>query len=42
MEGAHLIRYYGWYSNKARGLRRKAVEQPGGASLVAASTARRG
>jgi len=22
--GAHLIRYYGWYSNKARGLRRKA------------------
>ena len=21
--GSHLIRYYGWYSNKARGLRRK-------------------
>ena len=25
--GAHLIRYYGWYSNKTRGLRRKAAEQ---------------
>jgi hypothetical protein len=24
-KGAHLIRYYGWYSNKARGMRRKAV-----------------
>ena len=24
-KGAHLIRYYGWYSNKARGLRRKAA-----------------
>ncbi len=24
--GAHLIRYYGWYSNKGRGLRRKAAE----------------
>ena len=22
-QGAHLIRYYGWYSNQARGLRRK-------------------
>ena len=22
-KGAHLIRYYGWYSNKARGLRRQ-------------------
>ena len=22
----HLIRYYGWYSNKARGMRRKAAE----------------
>jgi hypothetical protein len=27
-KGAHLIRYYGWYSNKARGMRRKAAEQP--------------
>ena len=26
-KGAHLIRYYGWYSNKARGLRRKAVAE---------------
>ena len=25
-KGAHLIRYYGWYSNKARGLRRKQAE----------------
>jgi hypothetical protein len=25
-KGAHLIRYYGWYSNKARGMRSKAAE----------------
>jgi hypothetical protein len=25
-KGAHLIRYYGWYSNKSRGMRRKAEE----------------
>jgi hypothetical protein len=25
-KGAHLIRYYGWYSNKARGMRHKAAE----------------
>jgi hypothetical protein len=25
-QGAHLIRYYGWYSNKARGMRRKDAE----------------
>jgi len=24
-KGSHLIRYYGWYSNKARGIRRKAA-----------------
>jgi hypothetical protein len=24
-KGSHLIRYYGWYSNKARGMRKKAV-----------------
>jgi len=24
-KGSHLIRYYGWYSNKSRGLRKKAV-----------------
>ena len=24
-KGAHLIRYYGWYSNKSRGMRRKAA-----------------
>jgi ribosomal protein S27E len=27
-KGAHLIRYYGWYSNKNRGLRRKAAAEP--------------
>ena len=34
-KGSHLIRYYGWYSNKARGMRRKAAEaaeQAGAAS----------
>jgi hypothetical protein len=25
-KGTHLIRYYGWYSNKSRGMRRKAAE----------------
>ena len=25
-KGAHLVRYYGWYSNKSRGLRRKAEQ----------------
>ena len=31
-QGAHLIRYYGWYSNKARGLRRKRAEAAATAS----------
>ena len=36
-KGAHLIRYYGWYSNKAWGLRQKAAaeaaaEQPAASS----------
>ncbi len=31
-QGAHLIRYYGWYSNKARGMRRKAAEAAATAS----------
>ena len=40
-KGAHLIRYYGWYSNKARGLRRKqaeaaAAESPAGSAAAAA------
>ena len=26
-KGAHLVRYYGWYSNKARGLRAKAAAE---------------
>jgi hypothetical protein len=25
-KGAHLVRYYGWYSNKSRGVRRKAEQ----------------
>jgi len=29
-KGAHLIRYYGWYSNKARGLRQKATASSDG------------
>ncbi len=31
-KGAHLVRYYGWYSNKARGLRRKAAAAEAAAS----------
>ena len=26
-KGSHLIRYYGWYSNKARGMRKKAAAE---------------
>ena len=26
-KGAHLIRYYGWYSNKSAGMRRKAASR---------------
>ncbi len=33
-KGAHLIRYYGWYSNKSRGMRRKAAERVALASPV--------
>jgi hypothetical protein len=35
--GSHLIRYYGWYSNKARGMRRKrqqAEAETAGTALV--------
>jgi len=28
-KGSHLVRYYGWYSNKSRGMRRKAAEAAG-------------
>ena len=28
-KGSHLVRYYGWYSNKSRGMRRKAAEATG-------------
>lgn len=30
-QGSHLIRYYGWYSNKSRGMRKKAAEAAGSA-----------
>ena len=33
-QGAHLIRYYGWYSNKSRGMRRKAAECATGSASV--------
>ncbi len=36
--GSHLIRYYGWYSNKARGLRAKAAEAARAAELPPASS----
>ena len=37
-KGAHLIRYYGWYSNKTRGLRRKAAAEAAAAEQPAASS----
>ena len=36
-KGAHLIHYYGWYSNKTRGLRRKAAAQAAAAEQPDAS-----
>jgi hypothetical protein len=38
-KGAHLIRYYGWYSNKARGMRRKAAEAAATAEQLTAASA---
>jgi hypothetical protein len=35
-KGAHLIRYYGWYSNKSRGMRNKAAAAALSAHLDAA------
>ena len=37
-KGSHLIRYYGWYSNKARGMRAKAAEAARAAELPPASS----
>jgi len=34
--GSHLIRYYGWYSNKARGMRRKRQQAAAEAAAPAA------
>jgi hypothetical protein len=38
-KGVHLIRYYGWYSNKSRGMRRKAAAR--GLSQFSGSDAQR-
>ena len=38
-KGSHLIRYYGWYSNKARGMRRKAAEAAAAAEQPTAAVA---
>ena len=40
--GAHLIRYDGWYSNKSRGMRKKAGKAAGFAEEVENSYGRRG
>jgi len=40
--GAHLIRYDGWYSNKSRGMRKRADEAAGSAEEVENSYGRRG
>jgi hypothetical protein len=37
-QGAHLIRYDGWYSNKARGLRHKQAEAAAAGEIVAAKS----
>ena len=37
-KGAHLIRYYGYYSNKARGMRRKAAEAEAATEQAAGSS----
>ena len=34
-----MIRYYGWYSNKSRGMRKKAAEAAGSAEDVEDSSA---
>ena len=34
-QGAHLIRYYGWYSNKSRGMRKKAAAEAAAESPAA-------
>ena len=37
-KGSHLIRYYGWYSNKARGLRKKAAAEAAAAAEATAAS----
>ena len=36
-KGSHLIRYYGWYSNKSRGMRKQAAEAEGSAEDASAT-----
>jgi hypothetical protein len=31
-KGSHLVRYYGWYSNKSRGVRNKSAAESSGAA----------
>ncbi len=38
--GAHLVRYYGWYSNKARGMRRKAAQAEAAPASASAAAGR--
>ena len=40
-KGSHLIRYYGWYSNKSRGLRNKRVSEPSEAASAEHRTSAR-
>ena len=37
-KGSHLIRYYGWYSNKSRGMRKKAEAEASAESSGAEAT----
>ena len=37
-KGSHLIRYYGWYSNKSRGMRKKAEASAASSSEETAPT----
>jgi len=37
-KGSHLVRYYGWYSNKSRGMHMKAAAEAAGESSPAAPT----
>ena len=40
-KGSHLIRYYGWYSNKSRGMRKKAEAEASAEPLPEETTTSR-